>query len=487
MSLGRSILWFGFGLFLAGTAAYGHSPAKLKVIVDTDMALDDVRAIALLASFPGVELLGGVTSDGACAPVIGAAQLTAILKELDLAGVPVGAGRALSAPAPDWRAMSESLIGSRPEGVGEWQAATEVLADLLTTHAGVTYLCLGPLSNLADLSVAAPAALENIVVIHYWGTSPETAPHSWNTARDSDAARVVFGADLPLRPMQLDDEHLLRYDRDLAEAVCALQGAAAEVLCAVHSGEQVQLLISQEHFRCWDESLVLNFLIPGLYAWDGAGEGKLALGCDLVKVRASYLGILSGDLSMMPGHRHAVNLRSFPTSDEWLQADVAYIAPETLARHGTEEWNAVLLTNELHRHLGIYSILGAKMGIRARELLAAGVDELRVLSYASDQPPLSCMTDGLQVSTGATLGRGTIAVAAGGARPAARFMKDERWLELAIQAEVITQVREDIQRCIAEHGALTPAYWRAVRALALRYWRDMARDEIFEELWGRPD
>lgn len=40
-----------------------------------------------------------------------------------------------------------------------------------------------------------------------------------------------------------------------------------------------------------------------------------------------------------------------------------------------QEWTAVLLTNELHRHLGMWNIVGAKMGIRAMEVLTAPFDD----------------------------------------------------------------------------------------------------------------
>jgi pyrimidine-specific ribonucleoside hydrolase len=39
-------------------------------------------------------------------------------------------------------------------------------------------------------------------------------------------------------------------------------------------------------------------------------------------------------------------------------------------------WKAVVLTNELHHHMGHWSIVGAKMGIRAREILAAPLDNI---------------------------------------------------------------------------------------------------------------
>ena len=48
--------------------------------------------------------------------------------------------------------------------------------------------------------------------------------------------------------------------------------------------------------------------------------------------------------------------------------DVREIMSDTIERFGKEEWYKVVLTNEIHGHLGIYSTLGAKMGCYAMSL-----------------------------------------------------------------------------------------------------------------------
>ena len=108
--------------------------------------------------------------------------------------------------------------------------------------------------------------------------------------------------------------------------------------------------------------------------------------------------------------RATVIMADFPAAPEQLLPDVRELATQIIARHGLEEWKAAVLTSELHRHLGTYSIVGAKMGLRARERFNVALDELRVESRAGLKPPLSCVNDGLQVATGASLGRGTITV-----------------------------------------------------------------------------
>ena len=75
-------------------------------------------------------------------------------------------------------------------------------------------------------------------------------------------------------------------------------------------------------------------------------------------------------------------LLRYPTKPEEYRQDVRPFVKPIIARHGLEEFKATLLTNELHRHLGTYSILGAKMGLRAREILGASLDSLTVISLA---------------------------------------------------------------------------------------------------------
>jgi pyrimidine-specific ribonucleoside hydrolase len=167
-----------------------------------------------------------------------------------------------------------------------------------------------------------------------------------------------------------------------------------------------------------------------------------------------------------------------PTS---FRADVAAVAGTILDRHGAEEWKAAVLTSELHRHLGIYSLVGVKMGIRARELLDAGLDDLEVESHAGLDPPLSCLTDGLQVATGASLGRGTIRVLEGEKAASVVFVKDGRRLRLTLRPETVDGIRREIQEAVRRFGPLTPAYFDEIRRLSIQYWLELDRRESFLE------
>ena len=131
------------------------------------------------------------------------------------------------------------------------------------------------------------------------------------------------------------------------------------------------------------------------------------VGYDVAMLRSIVAEILTGQYRLGEG----VALAGFPTEPSLYKYDVRAMMDETIKKFGLDEWKACVLTDEIHGHLGIYSIVGAKMGIRAREYFHAGTDKLHVITYGGSKPPKSCLNDGLQASTGATIGQGLIMVA----------------------------------------------------------------------------
>jgi pyrimidine-specific ribonucleoside hydrolase len=182
-----------------------------------------------------------------------------------------------------------------------------------------------------------------------------------------------------------------------------------------------------------------------------------------------------------PPGLHPTTLLRYPHEPSAFREDVAVWVDTIVARHGLEEWHAVMLTHELHRHMGIYNIVGAKMGVRAREILGASREDLRVESFIGRTLPLSCMNDGLQVGTGATLGRGTITLDPVAEEPRARFRCAAGAVELRLRPAVQEAIRADIRRLSREHTYGSAPYFAAVRTLSMRYWLDLDRAAIFEE------
>lgn len=169
-----------------------------------------------------------------------------------------------------------------------------------------------------------------------------------------------------------------------------------------------------------------------------------------------------------------------PVDSELYSADVRPIVSQTIARFGIEEWKAGVLTHELHGHLGIYSIIGVKMGLAAIEYLGVKPGEVYVRSFAGKKPPVSCMNDGLQVSTGATFGHGLISSdRVTSPLPRVDFTAGERTIHIRLKRDVELMIKEEIRQAYEKY-AHTPPYWEYVRKLAIKYWAELDRNEIFE-------
>ena len=198
---------------------------------------------------------------------------------------------------------------------------------------------------------------------------------------------------------------------------------------------------------------------------------------DAGMIRGIVAEILTGQYR--PGE--GVALAGFPTDPSLYKYDVRAMMDETIHKFGPEEWKACVLTDEIHGHLGIYSIIGAKMGIRAREYFHVSTDKLHVITYGGNKPPKSCLNDGLQASTGATIGQGLITVASvEEALPQADFSYEGKTIRIRLKDEYKRQIENDISRGIVKYGLLNAGYWKMVRSQALDYWKNWDRNLIFE-------
>ncbi len=127
-------------------------------------------------------------------------------------------------------------------------------------------------------------------------------------------------------------------------------------------------------------------------------------------------------------------------------------------------------------------MLGVKMGLYVKDFFNADglTGHIGIVAYTGCVPPVSCLLDGLQASTGSTLGHGLIKVAESSAPPRAEatFTCGEKSITVSLKPEYESQIRADIRRGV-ELYAHGPEYWKYVEDLAIRYAREWDRDGIF--------
>ena len=475
--------------FLFTHFAHAHT-YKTSVLVDTDMALDDIRAVAMLLNSHRVDIPLIVTSDGGVSPQIGCQGLARLLKYFKRDNIRIAQGKALDKPAPPWRSWSEDIkwpeIDRTPGNLDLGCPAHKAIVNTLKSFDGsLLYLCLGPLTNLAKALRLNPEVGDKISRLVYFGTHPYASSPGWNTARDPESARLVFDSGIEIYSMSLPREELLRFDEAFYGLIKGMRTPTAHLIASIHEAPDVKKLLFQGHFYIWDEMTVIYLNRPSLFKFSPEAGLANVMSLEAFKsgeVRDAYLKLLGHPADFHLSHRHSVVLKAFPDAPLLFKEDVRPHVENIIEKYGLEEWKACLLTNEFHRHLGIYSLIGAKMGIRAREILEAPFDKLRVVSFAGNGPPLSCMNDGLQVSTGASLGRGAIRVSNDNPRPAASFLYRDKRLTLSLKPAWVEKIMGDIKKATRDYGGWNSEYFAHLRKLSIRYWLDFNREDIFEEL-----
>lgn len=463
---------------------------KISVIVDTDMALDDTRALAMLLNSEMVDIPLIVTSDGVATPKTGSRNLRMLLRYFKREDTRVAEGKDLGKPGPPWRSLSENVRWPEPLGVpgkayASRMAPEEIVNTLESLDEDILYLCLGPLTNLAQALSLSPEIKDRISRLIYYGAHPDDPLPGWNTARDPDSARLVFDSGLKIYSMLLPRERLLHFDQSLYSKIKGMDTPAARLVASIHEASAVKKLLSDGHFCVWDEMPVIYLNQPSLFRFVPSANRDRVMSLATFEGEGfldTYLKLLGHAADFYLSPRRSVVLNVFPCDPSNFKEDVSPYVQEIIEKHGFEEWKACLLTNEFHRHLGIYSLIGAKMGIRAREIMEAPFDTLRVTSLAGNSPPLSCMNDGLQVSTGASLGRGSIQISDQEPQPAATFLYKNKTLTLRLKRAWVDTVRGDIKKNLKEFGGLNPEYFSSIRKLSIRYWLDLDRQDIFDEV-----
>jgi purine nucleosidase len=196
---------------LTVTASAVAAPTmRVPILFDTDIGtdIDDAYALAVIVHRPELELLGVTTVSS---DAMERARLAA--KFLAVAGgrwsrVPVYAG--LSTPAQNMRQVEWARGFSSP--ALHASGALEFMRKEINKRPGkVTIIAVGELTNIAALLESEPGIARKIKAISLMGgaihrgyaagSKPEP---EWNIKSNAKAARVVFGAGVPLLVAPLD-------------------------------------------------------------------------------------------------------------------------------------------------------------------------------------------------------------------------------------------------------------------------------------------
>lgn len=416
-----------------------HTKLKHTVIIDTDCSPGDLREISILLSNISVTVRAIMISDGMVPSEEGFNKIQTLLHLFDADSIPV-----LS-----WK---QDLLKKY----------------LSPADSQLTVICLGPLTGIAKEvdDISFRSNVEEII----WYIDSVDPLKGLNYEYNKASADRLLNSGIRIDAISNTDKSVIFFDSDFIK----LCNSAGTKLAKAISGTLTNTpKLSEELVAIFlgnHELFELSPLVSNRNIRYNINYSNSA-------VKDVFRDMLSGKYRS----GHFVAFYGFPLNPELYVYDVREIMGPALAKYGVEEWKACTLTDEFHGHLGVFSIVGAKMGIRAREYFGIGTDQLEIETYAGSIEPFSCMNDGLQVSTGATLGQGSIYLINDSiAKPQAIFTWHDKSILIKLKDEYLKKLKAVIGRGVKDYGLQDEDYWNLIRQTALKFWLEWDRNEIFE-------
>ena len=471
-------------LFFAGRAE-AHEPAeRYPVVIDTDAGLDDVVTLAMALQSPRVRIVGIVCSDGVlsshqCGEVVGRMLTLFNRGEVPLF-VPAVSRR--GSPPPFRNSAHKAIMGALTTKTQVTSRAFSPSAYQVGGKRKTVVVALGPLTGLAAALKARPALRQEVTRVTLVGAP---GVKSWNARFDPAAWKAVMASGLPV-------DHVV-HGRTVRKPGSWSKGSPVPGRPTSSAGRLLGRLLrgkTAQHYATGlraltDELAWLYLMEPSIFRRQVVQGGPTAV----VRPR-SWQAILARMLRLLRDGRQdrlPVVLSERPLPAANLRKDVWNRRAQIVARHGPVEWRAQVQMNELHRHLGAYSIIGVKMGLRAAELLNALPSNMQVVSYTPTHPPVSCLNDGVIVATGSTPGRGLYRH--GGHRrgpPKVKFTFNGGSITLALKQRYHDEVQKSLSSLRRKYTLADGRYWKEVRSKGLEIWEKWHRLDLFEVIKEPP-
>jgi len=454
--------------------------SRQPVIIDSDAGTDDYRAILLFTQLKNIDIKAITLSDGTLFPDKGAVRVTKLLTCLDKKNIFVGVGKKTMFTKPVWRSFAENVPWSDcnlGDSIKDFPNATQVINKILDEmpQKSVTFICLGSLSNLYETLMINPSAKDKLKEIIWYNST--NIKQGTNYTFEPKAAEYILNQPIKIKIISTLNGKHINYDTTLINKIQTIKMEQASLIT-----KQIRYLSMQSnisHLQCWDELCAAYIANPRIFTFKERIENPYIqeiYNYEVEPVKSTLINILNGKCKQESG----VIFAQFPIDSTYIQDDVLEIKDQVIQKYGLNEFKAAVLTSEIHNHLGIYSILGAKMGIKAMELLNAPNSSISIQSFAGNMPPLSCLNDGIMVSTGSTPAYNLFKIDTSSLYPSAIFCYKNKCMQLSLKKEIYERISKDLNDAVLTFSLGNDAYWNYVRKRAIIEWLNLNRDEIFD-------
>jgi pyrimidine-specific ribonucleoside hydrolase len=259
------------------------------VIVDSDMAHDDMFAILYLLAHPNVDVRAitvAGTGEVHCGP--GVANALGLAALSDQESIPVSCGRELplagnhAFPA-QWRQNADRAYGVEipPGGKQDPLSAPDLIISILkNSDQKISIVAVGPLTNVAEAIQIDPEILSKIDRIFIMGGAVDVGGNvgpsnvsinndyaEWNFYVDPQAAGIVLASGVPITLVPLDATRDVPVTRDFYRALGNHRETAGANLVYELMSANLDL-IDRGGFEFWDSLTAAIFTDESLAAFE---------------------------------------------------------------------------------------------------------------------------------------------------------------------------------------------------------------------------
>src|SRR2546430_11479395 len=111
----------------------------------------------------------------------------------------------------------------------------------------------------------------------------------------------------------------------------------------------------------------------------------------------------------------------------------------------------LIALQRFHGHLGVYVTLGLRMGAIGKRRFGH-YKGLKATVQSEAEPPMRCVLDGVQFSSGCTMGKGNIALERG-SEPEVAFENDGRSVRISLRPGWRGRIDRDLKKNkVSEHA-----------------------------------
>lgn len=467
----KRILFFSYFLLIF-SSSFAHKYAKYNVVIDSDCGIDDFRAITYFLASKDFNVNAITTVDGVLTPIEGAEKIYQILSLYHHEGVLIGKGENRNA-SKKYSSHAKKYWKNflQRKETKEYKSAEELLFNAINNNYNPTIIvAMGPLSNIYRLLIKQAEIGKKISYILWYSDFEYNVPKGYNYEEDIEAYNFIQKTAIPLKILSTNDYVVPAsfFLEDCKE----LKTKYSQNISKFFSNSE-----KEKKYFLWDDFLPLFIIYPQLFQ-----KRDISNTISLINIKKDtpYENLI---LTILNSEKRdaGVIFNEIPSSSFYMIKDISAIVDTLISLYGYDEYKLVSLSSEIHSHLGTYSILGAKMGLRIMEFLHVGLNEIKIESYAGSTPPISCLNDGLQIASGATMGYGAFSLNNNAPIfPEAVVYYNKRKIRIKLKEDIFRTIQSDISKLIKQYGLNTDMYWSELRTQSIGYWKNYSRFNIFD-------